>query len=223
MERLVNSDPDNRGWKLEILISYFRVGDGSIAQNDTAAALEAYEKGLALAREIMLDAPDVVDLRASAFFQQVCKTLSGMGRVEAALMRAKEASELFRQRAARGDESESTWRLAQALSNEAWYGILGKHYDDALRAAEEAIALAPSTLEFRVNKIHALALSGATHGAKAFYVASRGPDGSNGHQLDNLLRRDLDDLSASESARQLRRISSLLDRFDPQKKEVSPQ
>jgi tetratricopeptide (TPR) repeat protein len=56
----------------------------------------------------------------------------------------------------------------------AYRFVLAREYNKALDAADQAIALAPSTIWFYSNRAHALMFLGRTEQARALYLKYRG-------------------------------------------------
>ena len=211
MQQLVQSDSTNRGWQFNIIMSYSKVGDGMFGLQQFDAALPIYEQGLSVARELTVDAPNSTGWSsASAFCQQISRTLSRQGRSEDAFIRTMDCADLFRLGALKYPTQKD--RFGQSLSNRAWYALLARHFGEALASADDAIAVAPTHLEFRVNKIHALALSGNIQSAKEYYLGSLPlfrPDGS---ALDQLIQADFADFRrVGFSDEEISRISGILE------------
>ena len=57
-ERLVETDPNNAGWRRDLSVSYERIGDLEDARGDIVAAIAAYEKSLPIAQSLADRFPD---------------------------------------------------------------------------------------------------------------------------------------------------------------------
>jgi tetratricopeptide (TPR) repeat protein len=210
MKRLVDGDPTNRAWKFDVIKSYSKVGKSLSAQDQNRHALDIYEEGLRTSEQITVEAPNSADWRSvAAFFEDICKTLKQVGDSEAALVRARQATEFFRSAAKNSPQQRD--RLAQTLGNQAWYALLTGRYDEALNTTDEAVTLSPERLGLRINKIHALALSVGKEDARAFYIATRSLYGNGAPALDDQIEKDLVEFrSIGMDAADIEKISGLL-------------
>jgi tetratricopeptide (TPR) repeat protein len=190
MRGLTASDHTRLGWAQDLLNSLFRVGDSLVANSEFEQALGIYEEGLGAAQQLCRQAIEQPDRRAvAAFYHQLSETLIKMRRYESAVERARQATAFFRE--VFRTHAEQRERLSQTLGNDAWYQLLAGHPSEALATAEEAIGLSPDFLALRVNKLHALVLTGRSAAAAAYYSASQAMEASGQPHLADMLLADL--------------------------------
>jgi tetratricopeptide (TPR) repeat protein/CHAT domain-containing protein len=102
--------------------------------------------------------------------------------IQALFNEGKYADAVSRQRALVADIEKSEKasignpgvQTSDALGRLAWYALFAKDFDEALAAAERALALAPDRFWIETNHAHALLFSGHVDEARALYTAHKG-------------------------------------------------
>src|SRR5215470_13023860 len=111
-------------------------------------------------------------------------------------------------------------KTAEALGSLAWYALHARNFEEALTAADRAVALAPDQIWLATNRAHALLFLGRTDEARVLYLAHKGkhlfPDSDRpwedviADDLETLRKSGLDHAAFGEIAAALG-INSALD------------
>ena len=166
-EQLAQSDPGNAGWQRDLAVSYEKIGDIELAQGDFAAALNSYQQDLAISDRLAKSDPGNAGWQHDLAlpYQKIGDVQMAQGDLAAALRSYRESLERM-QRLVSLDRSNKQWRedldlVVARIGGEAFAFVLASDFATALEAADQAIALAPDEIWFRINRAtHSCSLAG---------------------------------------------------------------
>jgi len=203
-EALATELPNDLTRQRNLSIGYNAVGDALDEQGDVASALSAYRKGLAIREGLVAAYPDKPNLRRdlNISYDRVGRALRDQGKLAEALPFLRQ-SLAGAQALAAEDETNAQYRddLAYSiggLSGLAYHYVLVNAYDDALKMADEAIALDPNQIWFHTNRAHALMMLGREDEARTLYLKYRGAtDARPGSSWNELVITDFAEMRAA--------------------------
>jgi tetratricopeptide (TPR) repeat protein len=179
-EGLVKAAPDNAGWQRDLSMSHEKVGDVLVAQDKLADALTSYQDGFAIRDHLAkVDPGNTVRQRdLSVSYDEIGDVLVAQGNFAEAL-KSYNAALAIASALLVMDAGNSQWLNdlsydAGRVGNLAYRAILGRQFEFALKAADEAIAHAPDKMWLYINRAHALMLLGRVGEARALYLKYRG-------------------------------------------------
>ena len=180
IERLAQSDPGNAGWQRDLAVSYEKIGDiagGAGRPRGCAQFLPAISPFPTGWRN-PIPAMPTGNMTWQLPYQKIGDVQMAQGDLAAALRSYRESLERM-QRLVSLDRSNKQWRedldlVVARIGGEAFAFVLASDFATALEAADQAIALAPDEIWFRINRAHALMFLGRVEAARALYLKYRG-------------------------------------------------
>lgn len=176
-------------------------------------ALAAYERGLALARDLAAFDRNRIDWRKvlGVMYQKIALSLFDLQRFADALRIAEQSAQALRPYSDLG--VDVALDLAEAQNNVAWYALFNHDFDKARLAAEQAIAAAPQVPAFKLNQAHALMFLNRPKAAVALYLAYKETDANDNISWKEAIKSDFSALRKAGLHRSLmEQIEAELDR-----------
>jgi tetratricopeptide (TPR) repeat protein len=203
-ERLTRSDPGNAGWQRDLSSAYSYMGDVQVEQGNLPVALASYQSSLAIRDRLAKSDPGNADWQhdLSISYGRIGDVQKAQGDLPTALASYQASLAVCKALVAK-DESNVQWRndlqfVIGRIGGLAYNFVLARNFDEALKAADQAIALTPDAIWLYTNRAHALMFLGRTGEARALYLRYRAKkDVQDGKSWNAVILDDFTELRAA--------------------------